>query len=125
MAAFRRRLPAPWRVLTAGAILAVGGVAAAEVHRLKGIPLFLSVVACGVLLGGWALGVVGVAWVGGLLYAAIAFGVGQTNSSGDNLGAEAVAGVTLFALYGTVGIVAGMGLRALVTHIVRLLHTGQ
>src|SRR5437762_1316166 len=107
MHGFRRRLPALWRVLTAGAIFAVGGVATAEVHRQKGIPLFLAVVACGGLLGGWALGVVGVLWIGGLIYSTIALGVGQTNSAGDNPWGEAVAFLTLVALYATGGIVAG------------------
>jgi len=121
MAEIRRRLPATWRIVAAGMIVAVGIVATGEVHRKHGVPLFLAAIGCGVILRSWALGVYLALAVGVIVEQAV---VGElnfaANGSGDNLGAEWTLGVFIYTSIGAIGILLGIGLGALAALVTRL-----
>jgi hypothetical protein len=109
---------APWRILVAVVLLAAGIVASTAVHRQHGVPLFLAAIACGAVLGAWALGALVVLAFG--YWGERGIAVGFFNSvNGDNVGAERLADVMVYASLGTIGILMGLALRAVVVLIVQ------
>jgi hypothetical protein len=113
VAAIQRRLPAPWRVAAAMAILAAGAVVASEVHRKHGVPIFLAAIGCGAVLRSWALGI-WVTLVSAVIIEQAATGRFDHFSNGDNVGAEWGSTVVLIGVIGAVGIVLGIAFAAAV-----------
>lgn len=114
--AIKRKLPVLWRVLAAAAIMAAAIAASGAVHRSHGVPLFVGAVACGAVLGFWALGI----WLV-LAFGSFGFIIERAitgtlpHANGENAEAIAGLGAALITVAGMLAILLGIALGSLIS----------